>query len=110
MTKRIENSHATQVQHSEGASAQERATKVALSIRLDADVIDYFKAQGAGWQSRINAELRELMRLKHRDEVFQSFSLTGQNHPFVHHFAETSVPLRLVGMLPDGSLSAKKAR
>ena len=27
-------------------------------IRLDADVLDWFKSQGKGWQTRINAVLR----------------------------------------------------
>ncbi len=33
--------------------------KVPVSIRLDQDVVAKFKATGAGWQSRINAVLRE---------------------------------------------------
>lgn len=32
--------------------------KKAVSIRLDQDVIDKFKATGAGWQSRINEALK----------------------------------------------------
>lgn len=32
--------------------------KQAISIRLDADVLDFFKAAGSGYQSRINAVLR----------------------------------------------------
>lgn len=32
--------------------------KIAISIRLDADVIEKFKATGPGWQSRINEALR----------------------------------------------------
>lgn len=32
--------------------------KMHLSIRLDADVLDWMKAQGKGYQSRINAILR----------------------------------------------------
>jgi uncharacterized protein (DUF4415 family) len=31
---------------------------VLTSVRLDADVLAYFKAQGSGYQSRINATLR----------------------------------------------------
>lgn len=31
--------------------------KVAVSIRLDRDVVEHFKATGQGWQSRINAAL-----------------------------------------------------
>jgi uncharacterized protein (DUF4415 family) len=35
--------------------------KALLSLRVDADVIDWFKAQGAGYQSRMNALLRAFM-------------------------------------------------
>jgi uncharacterized protein (DUF4415 family) len=34
-------------------------TKVSTTIRLDPEVLDRFKADGAGWQSRINAALRK---------------------------------------------------
>jgi len=37
--------------------------KVAVSIRLDPDVIAYFKKDGAGWQSRINEQLRRVAKL-----------------------------------------------
>jgi uncharacterized protein (DUF4415 family) len=33
--------------------------KVSTTIRLDPDVIAHFKAEGPGWQSRINAALRK---------------------------------------------------
>ncbi len=33
--------------------------KVSTTIRLSRDVIDHFKAGGRGWQTRINAALRE---------------------------------------------------
>lgn len=33
--------------------------KQLVSLRLDADVIERFKAGGPGWQSRINAALRK---------------------------------------------------
>jgi uncharacterized protein (DUF4415 family)/uncharacterized DUF497 family protein len=33
-------------------------SKVAISIRLDQDVLEWFKAQGHGYQARINAVLR----------------------------------------------------
>lgn len=33
--------------------------KVPVSLRLDADVVEKFKATGPGWQSRINAALRK---------------------------------------------------
>ena len=32
--------------------------KAAISLRLDADVLEWFKAQGPGYQTRINAILR----------------------------------------------------
>lgn len=32
--------------------------KVPLSLRLDEDIIDYFKQQGRGYQSKINAVLK----------------------------------------------------
>jgi uncharacterized protein (DUF4415 family) len=35
--------------------------KAAISLRLDADVLDWFKGQGAGYQTRINAVLRAYM-------------------------------------------------
>lgn len=35
------------------------SSKQQVAIRLDIDVIEHFKAAGAGWQSRINAALRE---------------------------------------------------
>ncbi|OOS23918.1 hypothetical protein B0681_08120 [Moraxella porci DSM 25326] len=33
--------------------------KQATTIRLDADVLEYFKAGGKGWQTRLNLALRE---------------------------------------------------
>jgi len=35
--------------------------KQAVQIRLDADVLAWFKAYGKGYQSKINAELRNIM-------------------------------------------------
>jgi uncharacterized protein (DUF4415 family) len=35
--------------------------KQPISIRLDADILDFFKAQGSGYQSRINRVLRHYM-------------------------------------------------
>jgi len=37
-------------------------TKVHTGIRLDADILAAFKAQGPGWQSRMNAALREWLQ------------------------------------------------
>ncbi|WP_219933441.1 BrnA antitoxin family protein [Caulobacter vibrioides] len=41
---------------------QKSETKVPVSIRLDRSVVDYFKAQGPGWQSRINEALAGMIR------------------------------------------------
>lgn len=35
-----------------------RPPKAAVSLRVDADVIEWFKAQGPGYQTRINSVLR----------------------------------------------------
>jgi uncharacterized protein (DUF4415 family) len=35
--------------------------KALLSLRIDSDVIEWFKKQGAGYQSRMNALLRAYM-------------------------------------------------
>ncbi len=40
--------------------------KKAISIRVDEDVLDYFKKQGAGYQRRINAVLRSYMQQKRK--------------------------------------------
>jgi uncharacterized protein (DUF4415 family) len=40
------------------------ARKQAISIRLDEDVLDFFKQDGAGYQRRINAVLRSYMQQK----------------------------------------------
>ena len=36
-------------------------TKPLISIRLDSDVLDWFKSNGAGYQTRMNAVLRMYM-------------------------------------------------
>jgi uncharacterized protein (DUF4415 family) len=40
------------------------APKEAVSLRLDPDVLEHFRASGPGWQSRINAALRKVARLR----------------------------------------------
>ena len=40
------------------------APKEAVSLRLDPDVLEHFRASGPGWQSRINAALRKMARLR----------------------------------------------
>lgn len=36
-------------------------TKVFTAIRLDVDLLDAFKATGKGWQTRVNAALRQFI-------------------------------------------------
>ncbi|MFO1308923.1 MAG: BrnA antitoxin family protein [Burkholderiales bacterium] len=36
---------------------QKAPTKIAVSIRLDREIVAYYRATGAGWQTRINEEL-----------------------------------------------------
>jgi uncharacterized protein (DUF4415 family) len=38
--------------------------KKAISIRVDEDVLDFFKREGAGYQRRMNAVLRSYMQQK----------------------------------------------
>ncbi len=41
--------------------------KQPISIRLDDDILEWFKAQGRGYQSRINAVLRSYMEAARKD-------------------------------------------
>lgn len=40
---------------------QKAPTKVSTTIRLDRDVITFFRAKGPGWQSRINDVLKAVV-------------------------------------------------
>jgi uncharacterized protein (DUF4415 family) len=40
--------------------------KKALKLRIDADVVEHFRATGPGWQTRINDTLRRAAKLKAR--------------------------------------------
>ena len=37
--------------------------KVPVTLRLDPDVVERFRRQGKGWQSRVNATLRKALKL-----------------------------------------------
>ena len=39
-------------------------TKKAVSLRIDSDVLEWYKKQGSGYQTRINAVLRMYMKAK----------------------------------------------
>jgi uncharacterized protein (DUF4415 family) len=43
--------------------------KKAISIRVDEDVLDYFKSEGAGYQRRMNAVLRSYMQQKRKPKA-----------------------------------------
>jgi uncharacterized protein (DUF4415 family) len=42
--------------------AQKAPRKVPISIRLDLEIVEHFKALGAGWQGRINDVLAESIK------------------------------------------------
>ena len=42
--------------------AQRAPTKIATTIRLSPEVMDAFKATGAGWQTRIDAALKDWLK------------------------------------------------
>ena len=41
--------------------AQKAPTKERITIRLSREVVDYFRATGAGWQTRMDAALLKLV-------------------------------------------------
>jgi len=43
---------------------QKAPTKAQVTLRLDRDILEHFRATGAGWQSRINAALRDIVAEK----------------------------------------------
>ncbi len=47
-----------------GRGPQKAPTKVAISIRLDRDLVEALRQSGRGWQSRVNALLRDHLKRK----------------------------------------------
>jgi uncharacterized protein (DUF4415 family) len=45
-----------------GRGPQRAPTKVSTTIRLDADVLAFFRATGRGYQTQINEELRKVVK------------------------------------------------
>jgi uncharacterized protein (DUF4415 family) len=45
-----------------------RPIKRPLSLRVDADILDWFQRQGQGYQTRMNSALREYVE-RHRDHA-----------------------------------------
>lgn len=77
------------------------ATKVPTTIRLDSDVVDSFKATGVGWQTRVNAALR--------DYLAQHQLLSHRYHATVHKREQESEQLGefLVVAFDDGQAREK---
>lgn len=50
------------------AERVEPRPKTAVSLRLDPDVVAYFKEQGPGYQTRINAVLRRYVEMKRQEK------------------------------------------
>ena len=46
------------------AALPEQSRKKLISLRVDPDVIEFFKAQGPGYQTRMNAVLQAYMQVK----------------------------------------------
>ena len=44
----------------------EKAAAEAAPPQLSAEVVDFYRAGGEGWQSRLNADLEDLVRIKRR--------------------------------------------
>ncbi|CUX09480.1 MULTISPECIES: BrnA antitoxin family protein [Agrobacterium tumefaciens complex] len=40
------------------------APKMPVTIRLDPDLVEHYRAMGKGWQSRLNSDLRKLSGLR----------------------------------------------
>ena len=51
------------------AKLVESATKKAVSIRLDSDILDWFKLQGKGYQSLMNSVLKTFVQAKRNKHV-----------------------------------------
>ena len=47
-----------------GRAPNKAPTKKLVSLRLSGQVIDAYKAKGPGWQSRIDADLRRINKIK----------------------------------------------
>lgn len=45
-----------------GRGLQKAPTKIATTIRLDRDVLDFFRSKGPGYQTRINEALRSMIK------------------------------------------------
>lgn len=51
------------------ASVRDQTRKKLISLRVDPEVIEFFKAQGPGYQTRMNAVLTAYMQVKKEMET-----------------------------------------
>ena len=61
-----------------GRGPQKAPTKVLTSLRIDADVLEYFRSSGPGFQTRINEVLR---RAKERGELLATVAAGARKPP-----------------------------
>jgi len=68
--REIDTSESPEVQDWKGAvrGALYRPVKRLTSLRLDADLLEWFRRGGEGYQTRINAALREYVERHQRQE------------------------------------------
>ena len=52
--------------------------KTSVTIRIDAEVVDHYKASGPGWQTRMNEDLREGARRRRVIAQLRAKTLAGQ--------------------------------
>jgi uncharacterized protein (DUF4415 family) len=53
----------------DSAEIQEPASKTPISLRVDAEVLAFFKAQGRGYQTRMNAVLKSYVEAQKAREA-----------------------------------------
>jgi uncharacterized protein (DUF4415 family) len=51
-----------------GDSVRSDNPKKYVTLRLDSDVVEHYRASGPGWQTRINDDLRQAAHLPRRDK------------------------------------------
>jgi uncharacterized protein (DUF4415 family) len=58
-------------------------TKQPVTMRLDADVLEWFKSEGQGYQTRINQLLRKYMENQLRYGAKESFAVREEDRQWV---------------------------
>jgi uncharacterized protein (DUF4415 family) len=63
-----------------GAEVGVLAKKIPLSIRLDEDVVAWFRAQGDGYQTRINEVLKHFVKVQSKAAPINASALPAGSH------------------------------